>query len=101
MSRSDLTPAPDWFDRLWDQNSQKIPVYLRNDAFKKTARGLVGLCVESLGSFAKTPDGMRQVVAYARIVAALRGVQGVANAPDPSPEQVAEMVERLVARVKP
>ena len=97
----DIQPASDWFDRLWSENESRLPIYLRNDAMKKTARGIIGNLIEGAGSFAKTPEGVRQIVAYARIAAILKGVSGVTSAPDPSPEQVAEMVERLVQRVKP
>jgi hypothetical protein len=97
----DLQPAADWFDKFWNEHRTDIPVFLRNDAFKETARKLVRVLMEGMGKQATTPEGIRQIVAYARIAAILKGVNGVANAPDPSPEQVADMVERLVQRVKP
>jgi hypothetical protein len=98
---TELTPAPDWFDRLWDAQSHKLPIYLRNDSGKKVARSFVAGMIETLGAAAKTPEGMRQVVAYARIAAILRGSRGILDQPDPSPEQVADAVERLVQRLKP
>lgn len=96
-----IQPAPDWFDRLWDSNTDKLPLLLRNDSAKQAARGLVGVMVEALGKQATTPEGIQQVVAYARILASVKGIRGVMEAPDPSPAEVADFVERLVQRAKP
>jgi len=94
--------TPDWFDRLWESSIKaKLPLLLRTEAIKKLAREAVGTATETLGALAKTPEGMRQVVAYGRIFAAVRGLQGVFSSPDPSPEEVAAFVERLVDKVKP
>jgi hypothetical protein len=96
-----LKPARDWFDNLWDQASPNLPIYLRGQSVKDQARGLVGLGIEALAQQAKTPEGIRQVVAFARIASIMRGAQNVVDAPDPTPEEVVEQVERLVKRVKP
>jgi hypothetical protein len=96
-----MQPAPDWFDRLWDENAHNLPVWLRNPSGKKLVRNFAGILIETAGVMAQTPEGVRQVVAYARILAAVRGVRGVFDSPDPSPEQVAAFVERLVQKVKP
>ena len=91
----------DWFDTFWEAHKREIPAFLRNDSFKTTARGIVRVLIEGMGREAKTPDGIRQIIAFARIAAIMKGSAGVLDAPDPSPEQVAEAVERLVQRVKP
>jgi hypothetical protein len=93
--------ARDWFDDFWDSHKRDLPAFLRNDSFKDTARGLVRVMVEGIGQQATTPEGIRQIIAFARIAAILKGTQGVMDAPNPTPEQVAEAVERLVQRVKP
>jgi hypothetical protein len=96
-----IKPAPDWFDRLWETEQKRLPLFLRNESSKDLARKLVATAVEAAGSFAKSPEGMRQVIAYGRIYAAVRGMGDLMGQPDPSPEQVAAAVEKLVARVKP
>lgn len=100
MSTS-IQPAPDWFERLWEEHAHKLPILLRNDSGKKLARQLVAVVIDSLGQFAKTPEGVRQIVAYARIYSILKGSQGVIDAPNPTPEQVADAVQKLVEKVKP
>jgi hypothetical protein len=98
----DAVQTRDWFDDIWDTKvSPTLPIYLRSAGVKQLARGAVRVLVESMGAHAKSPEGLRQVVAFARIAAILKGATGVMDAPDPTPEQVADAVERLVARVKP
>lgn len=92
----------DWFDDIWDTKvSPTLPVYLRSASIKQLARGAVRVLIESMGAHAKSPDGIRQVIAFARITAIMRGRTDVMGAADPTPEQVADAVERLVQRVKP
>jgi hypothetical protein len=93
--------SPDWFDRYWDANCHKFPIMLRGEAAKRTARGILSSLIEGMGEQAKTPEGVRSIVAFARITAILQGANGVLTAPDPSPEQIADAVERLVQRLKP
>jgi hypothetical protein len=101
MSSKAITPQPDWFDSLWEKYAPKIPIYLRNDAIKQLARDLIGAGVVAVGMIAKTPEGVRQIVAFARITSAIKAAQISLGEPNPSPERVAEFVERLVQRVKP
>jgi hypothetical protein len=90
---------PDWFDRLWEEHADDLPIWLRTQ--KKAARKLLGSVVEAMGSYAQTPDGIKQVIAYARIFSILQGTKGILESPDPSPDQVANAVQRLVDRIKP
>jgi hypothetical protein len=94
-------PPRDWFDDFWEKNKLDIPIFLRSDSFKEIARGFLRAAIEGMGQQATTPEGIRQIIAFARIAAILKGTQGVIDSPNPSPEQVAEAVERLVKRVKP
>lgn len=94
-------PAPDWFDSFWDSQKHNLPTFLRNEAGKKLARAALDAAIQSGAQYAATPQGIRAVIAFARISAMLRGIQGVCDAPDPSPEQVVDGVERLLNRVKP
>ena len=97
-----LKPAPDWFDDLWDTTiAPQVPIYLRGETLKQTARGLTRILVERLGALATTPEGVRQIVAYARIATVCKAAMRANLGPDPTPEQVAEFVEKVVARVKP
>jgi hypothetical protein len=97
------TPAriPDWFDTLWEQQKMRLPVYLRNDATKKLAREMIGVMVQAGAQAAATPQGVRALIAFSRIAAIVKGVNGVCDSPDPSPEEVAAAVEQLMQRVKP
>lgn len=97
------TPAriPDWFDVLWETHQHKIPFMLRNDVGKKLARDIIGLAISGAATYSTTPQGVRALIAFSRIQAILKGARGVCESPDPSPEQVADAVERLVQRVKP
>lgn len=98
-------PAPiksrDWFDDFWDSHRKDVPAFLRNDSFKNTARGLARVLIEGMGKQATTPEGIRQIVAYGRILATVKAMHNTASGPDPSPDEVADAVERLVQRVKP
>lgn len=94
-------PAPDWFETFWHTQKNKLPVYLRNDATKELARGLLSASIQSAAQFATTPEGVRALISFSRIAAIVKGAHGVCDAPDPSPEEVAAAVERLVRRVKP
>jgi hypothetical protein len=97
------TPAriPDWFDRFWAQHRDRLPLLLRGDATKELARGMVGAAIQAAAQASTTPQGVRGLIAFSRIAAIVRGVNGVCDSPDPSPEEVAAAVERLVQRVKP
>ena len=92
---------PDWIDHLWDQIKPGLNPLFRSESVKNSARGMVGIAVEVLGKHAKTPEGMRQLVAFARIASAVKNSRAAFASPDPSPEEVAEFVERMVDRVKP
>lgn len=92
---------PDWFDSFWESQKHNIPVFLRNDAGKKLAKAALDAAIQSGAQAATTPQGIRGLIALARITVILKGTTGVLDAPDPSPEDVAAAVERLVQRVKP
>jgi len=92
---------PDWFDALWETHREKVPLFLRNDTGKKLLRDALGAAMQGAASYSTTPSGIRAIIAFSRISAIVKGVNGVCDAPDPSPEQVAEAVERLMKRVKP
>ncbi len=92
---------PDWFDLLWETHQQKLPIFLRNEAGKKLAREIVGVAIQGAASYSTTPQGVRALIAFSRIAAIVKGVTGVCDSPDPTPEEVAAAVERLVQRVKP
>lgn len=101
MSARSITPAPDWFDTFWETQKVKLPIYLRNDATKELARGLMSAAVQSAAAYATTPQGIRGLIALGRITAIVKGVNGVCDAPDPSPEDVTAAVERLAQRARP
>jgi len=96
------TPAriPDWFDRLWHEYSPKLPVLLRTDSAKKIAREIADVAIREFAKQAGTPEGVRAIIAYAKISAILKGTRGVCDAPDPTPEEVTEAVKKLVERLK-
>lgn len=98
MTPSQATPA--WFDKFWGENCIKLPPWFRGEAIKLLAWQLFELLLDNISKFAKTPDGVRQAVAFARIASIVKGSQNVLDAPDPTPEQVAEAVQRLVDRSK-
>lgn len=91
---------PDWFDAYWEANKSRLPVLLRNDGAKQLARGLVDGMIQSMAQQATTPAGIRALISFSRITSILKGAQGVMESPDPSPEEVAEAVRRLVERVR-
>jgi hypothetical protein len=97
------TPAtiPDWFETFWQEQKHRLPIYLRGDATKELARGLVGAAIQTAAKTSTTPQGVRALIAFSRVAAIVRGVNGVCDSPDPSPEEVTAAVERLVQRVKP
>jgi hypothetical protein len=96
-----LASTPDWFDTLWDEHlAPQMPIYLRTAATKKLARGMLDVAVQAAAKQATTPQGVRALIAFSKISAIMKGANNVANAPDPSPEEVAEAVQRLVERVK-
>jgi uncharacterized phage protein gp47/JayE len=97
------TPAriPDWFDVFWAQHRDKLPLLMRGDTVKEMARQLLGAATQEAAKYAATPQGVRGLIAFSRIAAIVKGVNGVCDSPDPSPEEVAAAVERLVQRVKP
>ncbi len=95
-----IQPAPDWFDSLWAQYESKLPIYLRNEATKKVARIFLDEAIQMIGAYSRTEKGVAQIVAYARIAAIVKGIGAVSNAPDPSPEQVAEAVQKIVDKLK-
>jgi hypothetical protein len=92
----------DWFDELWDRH---IPLMFRlhpmAGQLKSLARNLMDEALKIMAKRAGAPDGVKAVIGFARIQAIVKGAQGVMDAPDPSPEQVVEYVERLTQRVKP
>jgi hypothetical protein len=94
-------PAPDWFEQLWREHQHRLPFLLQNETGKRMVRDLLGIVLESLKAQAGSASGVSTVIAFARIQAMLKGCQGVLDAPDPTPEQVADAVERLVERMKP
>ena len=100
MSTSPIA-APDWFEQLWSQHRHRLPFLLQNEAGKKMVRDLLGIVLESLKAQAGSANGISTVIAFARIQAMLKGCQGVMDTPDPTPEQVADAVERLIGKVKP
>jgi len=100
LTTSTKTP-PVWFLNFWAENCVKLPILFRGESMMMLAWDLFGTLLEHVGRYMKTPDGMRQFIAFARIQTILSGSHGVLNQPDPTPEQVAEAVQRLVNRVKP
>lgn len=97
------TPArlPDWFDVLWEEKKSALPFYLQSDSAKTLARQMVSVVLDGMAKQAGTPEGVRVIIAFAKIVRIMKGSQGVLDSPDPSPEQVADAVEKLMQRVKP
>jgi hypothetical protein len=91
---------PGWFLEFWEQNCAKLPLLFRGESMMLLAWDLFGTLLEHIGRYMKTPNGMRQFIAFARIQTILQGSQGVLNQPDPTPEQVAEAVQRLANRVR-
>ena len=85
-----LKPQPDWFDRFWEEHQGKLPIFLRGQ--KKAARLIFS---DLLKEYAPI------LIAYAKIATIIKGTRGVIDAPDPTPDQVAEAVQRLVERMKP
>ena len=99
---SQALPKPrDWFDDFWDANVRSLPAIMRGTSVKELARNLMQEALKGMAKQAGTPDGVRAIIAFARITAICKGAQGVLDAPDPTPEQVTEAVQRLVDRVKP
>ena len=92
---------PDWFDVFWEEQKSKLPIYLRNDATKQLAKSMIGAAIQGAASASTTPQGVRALIAFSRIAAIVKGTHGVCEAADPSPEEVAAAVERLVQRVRP
>lgn len=92
---------PDWFETFWAEHKHRLPTYLRNEATKNLARTMVAAAVQGAAQSATTPQGVRALIAFSRIAAIVKGVNGVCDSPDPTPEEVAAAVERLVQRVKP
>jgi hypothetical protein len=98
-SAATKTP-PVWFLQFWEQNCTKLPLLFRGESMMQLAWELLGLLLDHLARYATTPAGMRILIAFAKIQATMIESQIIVNAPDPSPEQVAEAVERLAQRVK-
>jgi hypothetical protein len=96
---TELVEHPDWFDRFWEQHSKDLPIFLRGQ--KKAARLLLGAAIEAAGVYGQTPQGVQQIVAFAKVASILQGARGVLESADPSPNEVAAAVQRLVDRVKP
>jgi hypothetical protein len=93
--------TPDWFDVYWAKNAYRLPVLFRGETTKELCRGLIKDMLAAIPAQAASAEGLRTVVAFARIALILKGAQGVLDSPDPSPDQVADAVQRLVDRVKP
>lgn len=104
MSTAPQSPR-DWFDQLWEEQQKNLPLLLRTERAKETARSLTGFALEAFGKQATTPDGVRALIAMGKITrmvkAAREGTQNTLDAPEPTPEQVEEFVSRLVERLKP
>jgi len=98
---TDNLTQPDWFDRLWEQIKPGLNPLFRSESVKNSARSMVGMAFDVLGKHAKTPEGMRQLVAFARIASAVKNSRAAFASPDPSPEEVVEFVERMMQKVKP
>ena len=91
---------PLWFLTFWEENCPKLPLLLRGETTMMLAWDILGLLLEWVARYMKTPDGMRQFIAFARIQTILQGAHTVLLQSDPTPEQVAEAVQWLVQRVK-
>lgn len=96
MTPSQITPT--WFDKFWADNCMRLPILMRGDSMKQLAWQLFQILLGAVGDYANTPDGMRAIVAFAKIQAIMQGSRDVMDAPNPSPEQVADAVQRLVDR---
>lgn len=92
---------PDWFDTFWEANKLRLPVWARNDSAKQLARTMLDQSLQIAAKQAATPDGVRAIIAFAKISAIMKGVTGVMDAPNPSPDDVAEAVRKLVERLRP
>lgn len=92
---------PPWFDDFWEQKSPALPFLMRSEGVKMIAWDLLSSLLGILQEQSTTPSGVKAIIGMAKVQAILRGTQWVMNAPDPSPEQVAEAVERLMQKVKP
>jgi hypothetical protein len=92
---------PDWFDAYWEANKFRLPIFMRNDNTKQIARSLVDGMIQTMAQQATTPAGIRALISFAKITAVLKSTKGVMLSPDPTPEEVAEEVRRLVERVRP
>lgn len=97
---ANLQPVPDWFDQLWAKHQNELPFVLRNETGKKLARTLLESAIQGMTDYSRGPQGVRTIVAFSKIAAIVKGINGVAGAPDPSPEEVAEVVKRLVEKLK-
>lgn len=91
-------PAPDWFDTFWEKHEKDIPIFFRNARGKELARSAMDAAIQGAAQAATTPQGLRALIAFSRISAIVKGVHGVCDAPDPSPEEVAAAVEKLAQR---
>ena len=106
MTKSLTQPAAtaqpaDWFDSFWRQHRDRLPILLRGDATKEVARQLLNAAIQEMAKSATTPQGVRGLIAFSRIAAIVKGVNGVCDSPDPSPEEVSAAVEKLAQRYKP
>jgi predicted secreted protein len=99
MSADTLQPAPDWFDAWWDANQAILPIWMRGQ--KKAARQVLAGVIQGLGQYAQTPEGVKQIIAFARITAMVKSIGSAMTTPDPSPDDVVDAVQRLLNRVKP
>jgi hypothetical protein len=98
---SPTAPAPPtWFLEFWEDNCQRLPTFARGESMMNLAWSLFELLLQHVGRYARTPDGVKKVIAFGRVVTILQGAQGVLDSPDPTPEQVEQAVQRLVERVK-
>lgn len=99
-----MTPVaaipPPWFDKFWEDQSPKLPFLLRSEGAKHVAWGLFQVLMDQMLQQSATPNGVKTVIAFGKVVTILQGSHNVLNAPDPSPEQVVEAVQRLVDGAK-
>lgn len=95
-----IQPPPTWFLKFWEANCTRLPMILRGESSMIMAWGLFKLLIDHLGAYANTPAGIEMVVAFAKIQAMMVESRIIANAPNPSPAQVTEAVQRLVEKAK-
>lgn len=99
MSEPNPVP-PTWFLKFWEENCHKLPILMRGEGTMLLAWSIFNLLLEYINKYASTPAGMKMIISFAKIQAMMVESKIIADAPDPSPEQVADAVGQMIARSK-